>query len=364
MIIYPLSATAALLFLALCPSGVFALDRWDVSASVSSSVEENISHTAGGEDDMVQTFSAGIAPHWKWPGWESELFYDGTMVDFSRHSESSYAVHKAGATLYYSPTSAIRVRGGMNLAVREAGGSTDMYDYTGSGLYCDMQFPLSLDWTARGGLSRQTRDYRMISDLDNRESLAFFGLEHRFQGGASLGLSAEAGAKDYLGREGPEACQLRTFIRVSLPLAEATGLRLRLVDRLNFGGDALVAAGIAEDGYMIEDLYDDPYSYESLEADAMVSQLLSGGVMLRIGCAAKWKSYDRAVLDAAGAPLADLREDACLEVSMGAEKTLRLNRQGTLLKLSAGWYVNWNDSNDALYRYRASSAGVGAELEF
>ncbi|ABB23235.1 hypothetical protein [Pelodictyon luteolum] len=362
----PLYAAVTLLLLALCPSGVFAIDGFDVSASVSSSVEDNVFRTAGGEDDVIRAFSAGIAPHWKWTGCESAVFYDGTIVDFSRYSESSYAVHNAGATLDYFPKSSIRVRGGIDLVIREGSGSTDLYDYSGNGVFCELQLPLSLDWTARGGLSRRTKEYRVLHDFDNKESVASFHIEHRFPDGASFALRAEAGAKDYLGGPGSEARQLLTSLRVSLPMGERTGLRLRVSDRLSFGGEALVASGVAADGYWLEDLYDDPYGYEGMEGDAMVSHLFQGGVMLRIGCGAKLKSYDRAVLDGDGVWLADgpRREDVCLEASAGAEKTLRLNRQGALLKLSAGWYVSWSESNDALYRYRASSAGLGAEVLF
>ncbi|MDX9757653.1 MAG: surface lipoprotein assembly modifier [Bacteroidota bacterium] len=177
--------------------------------------------------------------------------------------------------------------------------------------------------------------------------------------------SGMEGSVQYLMYEEPSTSQLSAWINIGQGLTESTGLSLRLLQRWNLTDRGRAFVGGAVDFIGEEELFDDPYSYESSEASLILTQILGWGMKARIGGVYAMKTYAYpASLDYTDLS-APTREDERFGGYLTLEKTLSgswLLFNG--LTISLNYVYLRNQSNTTYYDYRSNALGLGVSTDF
>lgn len=183
-------------------------------------------------------------------------------------------------------------------------------------------------------------------------------------GGNGNGAGMES-TVDYLIYEEPSTSQLSTWINVGQSIGERTGLSIRLRQRWNLTSRGRTFVGGAIDFIGEEELFDDPYSYESTELTLMLTQILPWNMTLRAGGLYFLKNYDSpSDLDSPDSST-PLREDS----RSGGWVSVVRNFGGNWLlfsglRISLNYTFLNNDSNVDYYTYNSHAVGLGLSTDF
>jgi hypothetical protein len=170
---------------------------------------------------------------------------------------------------------------------------------------------------------------------------------------------------EYLIYEEPSTTQLSAWINIGQSLSETTGLSVRYLKRWNLTDRGRAFVGGAVDFIGEEDLFDDPYSYESDELSLTVTQMLDHGIKIRGGAFYLLKTYGYPYTLDYSVPDTDLRQDERSGGWVRVEKRFAgdwLLFSG--LRLSLGYVYLTNDSNTAYYNYSSNAVSLGLSTDF
>ena len=170
---------------------------------------------------------------------------------------------------------------------------------------------------------------------------------------------------EYLVYDESSTSQLRTWINIGQSLTQGTGLSLRFLQRWNLTERGRAFVGGAVDFIGEEELFDDPYGYESSEISVTLTQLLPWSMKLQTGGYYLFKEYDYPwnfdYTDAG----AGLRTDE----RMGGWVTLQKPIAGDWLlfsglNLSLSYVYLRNQSNTRYYDYYSNTLSMGLSTSF
>ncbi|HEX9654191.1 MAG TPA: hypothetical protein VGA99_10810, partial [bacterium] len=161
----------------------------------------------------------------------------------------------------------------------------------------------------------------------------------------------------------PSVSQWIGQMRMAQSLTNTTGLSTDVILRRNLENDVRYLAGQVS-GYTSEDeLFDDPYGYESEELGATLTQLLPWKFTFKAGTEYKWKDYvNRPALDLNGDALSsgELRSDRQIWTWLSLGKTFEF-RSGRTVSLFGEFYRIDNQSNDSYYDYQGNFVSFAIE---
>ncbi|MFZ1731779.1 MAG: hypothetical protein WBQ23_15885 [Bacteroidota bacterium] len=183
-------------------------------------------------------------------------------------------------------------------------------------------------------------------------------------GGNGQGGGMESSV-EYLVYEIPSTSQLSAWVNVGQGITDGTGISLRYLQRWNLTDRGRAFVGGAVDFIGEEELFDDPYSYESNEATLTLTQVLPWTMKLKVGGYFIHKTYSYPstldYTDPAVPTRADDRMGGWLTVSKSiAGDWLFFNG----LNLSLGYVYLRNQSNTSYYDYSSNSLSFGISTDF
>ena len=183
---------------------------------------------------------------------------------------------------------------------------------------------------------------------------------------SEAGLSSGADPNTmYLLFEEPSTSQIRAWVNVGQSLADGTGLSVRYLQRWNLTDRGRAFVGGAVDFIGEEELFDDPYSYESQELLLRLTQLLPWSAEVQIAGFYYRKNYGYpGTLDydtGADDPRTDDRYGGWLSISKALPGNL-LMFSG--LRLNLQYTYTRNMSNTMYYDYRSNYVGLGISTDF
>jgi hypothetical protein len=142
--------------------------------------------------------------------------------------------------------------------------------------------------------------------------------------------------------------------RVGQSIFEDTGLSVTAQYQINLQKDSRF---LSSDSGTIsgDELFDDHYGYEGLQASAMLTQLLPASMVMKISAGVQNRNYSvRSAYDLLGNMVADKRVDTHRALSAQLEK--QFNSLGISIGLSFD-YIH-NTSNDFYYDYHNHALAV------
>ncbi len=383
------------LLCALLPAAAAA--QLQSTVALTTSVDNNAHRNYAGAEDVISQLNVDISSGWTLAKWQGQFYYDGYLNYFMDDRDRMFQLHRFGLAARL----ALGSQGGLlstgaRLAFRVDDDAYDVYDFSEVSGYLNLKSPLPGFGIFYTGYNLRMRDYTNLPELGNWEHTVFGRLNVTLPSRTTLIVSTQLGYKNYMSQavaevtepttgdginnpgrgnrpsivytevDNPSAGQWVNFVRISQSLFGRTGLSTYVRKRQNFGDDGRFLTSL-QTGYFSEDeLYDDPYGYESLEGGVLLSQLLQSNLMLRLGLDYYDKDYQRSALDLAGNPMPGeiMRADTRRQIWGSLEKTFKMRNLGKSLKLSLEYLYLRNDSNDLYYDYSANVVTLGTEVNF
>lgn len=392
--------------LALVLAGAPAGAQWTKSVSVNTVYDNNAFRNYQGLSDYVTQVSAYLARDGGNDTFQSRFFYRGGYYLFADFAQRNFHHHQAGLALAFSlDQRGDLLNAGANAGLRLNRELYSYYDFATVSAFANMKLYLSPATVAQAGYRLRTRWYSNLPEFSNTEHFFFARFTHFFPSRTTLIIETDYGRKIYLqavsdgsglsdggqhdirrhdggmghmgggwwngnsswlsGKYG--VAQAVALLRLAQSLGSSTGLSVQFLYRGNPAQTARYLAGQVS-GYSNEDeLFDDPYGYESRELRGALTRLLPWGMTLRAGTEAQWKDYvRRPALDLSGQPLStgENRADRRFAAWIGLSRSFTVGRRGPIMTLVGEF--NWfdNRSNDAYYRYSAATFTIGVSTEF
>lgn len=384
--------------------------QWYKSLSLGTGYDSNAFRTYAARADYVTQLSAYLARDFRSAHWQGRVFYDGRVNLFSNFSERNFLYQRAGAALTYRFSGNRHMiffgANGLHRANREV---YDYYDLREGSMYANIRLRLLATSFAQFGYRLRGRWYANLADFDYREDFFFIRLTHGLPTRTTVVFEADLGQKHYLreitqvvensgmsydGEYGwhqggmghmqgpgqrtnptaavqrlspPDVQQWVISLRLAQALTPKTGAYLELAQRRIAESSIRYLAGQVA-GYTSEDeLFDDPYGYESEDIAMGITQLLPWQLTLQLDAAVIWKSYvERPALDLTGDPIlsGDLRADRRRAVWLLLAKEFPIGASSRSMQLQVRYNFIDNRSNDLYYVYRVGNFSLGIELAF
>lgn len=350
--------------------------------SLSSDYESNLFRSSVEESGMVSQALARLGYLLEQEEHEElsqSISFERNEFRFSTDSDLNYSLTSAQLMFGWNSGEQQRFRALLGYESREDREAYAIYDYGA--------FSLSVDGTFRvgdgggsvvAGYAHESREYDAQEMYDYNENRLFTQVGIPAGNALNIAVANELGFKSYQDRvsggghgmgahrDGPLAGQWRGTLRISLPLADKTGLRLQLFRSIDIG-DTVDYGTLTTGSYLAgEAIYDDRYSYESLEYGMQLSQRLRPDMILRVSGDLACKDYHQDALGLDGAAIAGAgtRNDRQLRLTARVEKSWKNHQKSLLVKLYAQALYLRNHSDDLLYDYTATNLGAGIGVEF
>lgn len=301
--------------------------------------------------------------------------YQARYRNYPNFGELSYLEHFAalGSMVFFETRTSIRVQAeyGFKNYLRTAFSNT-LAASTGDGVLPSQSSGLTIDGDGPGGGGKGGGNNGGSGEgTGGSEGAGNGNGGGPGNGSGRMGLNNDGqhggmeSTVEYLMYEEPSTSQLRAWINIGQSLGATTGLSIRFLQRWNLTDRGRAFVGGAVDFIGEEELFDDPYSYESSEITLKLTRMMNWGMQLQMGVFYLAKRYDYpSTLDYTD-PSVPSREDDRSGVWMRLEK--RFGGDWLLfsnLRLSLGYVYMRNQSNTSYYDYASNAVSLGLSTDF
>ena len=372
-----------------------AAAQFSPSVDYSSWYDDNVYRSPQPEQDILQDIS--IELNYQPEKSSVNYYYSGSFLLYNQASTRNFSLHSLGFSYNssFGEDDKDDFYLGGNWTLRLNGDEYYYYNYNQVYLYANFRF--DLDWLfLRSGYNFRYRGYSNVPDLTNIRHYLFIQANKSFKTRTTIIVEGDLGYKSFAGQEifdtinggrpghgGPRSSAYTAYTsteyneipsmsqvvllgRVTQSITDKMGIyvqyrtQLSPTDQTNY-----VNAG---NYYQDEELFDDPFSYESNSYSSQLTWMLPWTTKLQIGGEIDNKKYisEQAFISAEdtvglGGNRADDRKSYFINLS----KTFRIDKNWME---SLHFYLNynyiWNKSNSYWYDYKNSVIGAGVNWSF
>jgi hypothetical protein len=319
--------------------------------------------------------------------------YNGSFYLYRDAKDRNFSLHSLNLSLYHSfgDEEQHTLYMGADGLLRIDTEDYNYYDYSQLYLYLNVRLDLNFIFL-NSGYNFRIRDYRNFPELSNSRHYVYLQMNKSFETRTTLILESDLGLKSFAaeetfsssgmggnGRGMSQATYTTSLVNTSSSLShlillariaqsvhEKLGLfiqyreQLSLSDQFNFSN--------ADSYYQDEEIFDDPFSYESQGWASQVTWMLPWSAKLQIGGEINSKNYisePAYVSEADTIGLGGLRNDDQKLFYANLNKTFYFNEKWLNL-LRINFYLNYIDnfSNSYWYNYRNMVIGAGIQWNF
>jgi hypothetical protein len=316
------------------------------------------------EDYLLYDYSQALAyasfKHYLTADLPLLLSYRARYRVYPNFGELSYLEHFAslGSMVFFETRTSIRAQVELGYKNYTSSASLDP-ESTGTSGFTTTSSGLTLDGDGPGGGGGNGGGSSSGGGKGNGEGSGRVGVG---SGGNQMGMEATV---DYLIYDEPSTSQLSAWVNIGQSLSETTGLSLRLQQRWNLTDRGRAFVGGAVDLIGEEELFDDPYSYESKALTLTLTQTLPWGLKLQSGGFYLLKEYDYPYTLDYTTPDIDLREDTRSGGWFTFSKAIGGNwLMFNGLNLSLGYVYLRNVSNTTYYDFASNAVSLGMRTNF
>ncbi len=297
-----------------------------------------------------------------------QLFYTGNVTYFIENIFKSSNSHKFGFvnTLFLSEDEN-PLNAGMNYAVRNNRDELSVYDLSQLSAYANYRHFLNETDYLLGGYTFFYNNYKNFDSFTHFEHRVFLKYSSTFSTKTTLSLGTEADFKVYkLKYNSPDIAdnisQWKNYIQIAQNITETTGLSAYILYRKNLtAGNRYIT--YTDYIYYEEEIFNDAYSNDGLEAGTSVTQLITDKIGLKgefVYTERKFNNLPIALPD--GTETDVLRRDNYY--ALGAEIMFDLQSITEGLGLSLSYNYLINKSNDYFYEYNNQLSSLTLEWGF
>lgn len=371
----------------------FSFAQFSKNIEISSWYDDNLYRSPDPIQDLLTDISLELNYH---PD-DSNMnyYYNGSLFLYQNNSSRKFSLHGVGFN-YYNPFGKDNKHDfylGADWTLRLNGDEYNYYDY--NQIYAYTNFRFDLDWFfIKSGYNFRYRSYSNLPDLTNYRHYLFLQANKSFATRTTIILEAGLGHKSFSGleiftsagsggggkgrgnisetstattvSEIPSLSQAVLVGRVSQSLHEKVGLyvqyrrQISLTDETDF---------VNADGYYHdEELFDDPFSYESESYSSQLTWMLPWSMKLQAGGAFVSKNYisEQAFTSADDTlGLGGIRLDDRGSYFVNFSKTFYLNKNWLKsLHFNLNYSYIRNESSSYWYDYKNTVLGGAIQWNF
>lgn len=377
--------------------------QFDINIGMNSYYDDNLFRTPIAEEDMFTGFSFGLG--YTFPETNLTLNYAPDFYTFNSNSIRNFMQHTMGFDYYTSYFSnQAYLFAGAEYRLRNNRSEYDYYNYSQFSGYINSRFSLGL-FFLRAGYNYRFRDYPNFPDISNSRHQFFLQFNRSLPTKTTIIVELGYGNKRFseyesvqtilntyertggIGGQGkgkmgsvtdtfytemsdkispPNLNQASYLIRISQSIHRNIGIFGQYRRQLSITNDTQYQN--VNTYLQDEELFDDPFSYESHSAESRLTWLLPWSTKLMAGYEWQSKSYvsEQAYISAEDtAAVGGIREDTYREAYLTLIKTFHFER-GWLesLEIPIRIYATRNRSNSYWYTYENMILSTGIQISF
>lgn len=314
-------------------------------------------------------------------------YYEANMFLYSTAADRNFHMHSLGFEYYNAlgKNDKTEFYTGASWAMRFDNEEYNYYDYSQLNAYLNFKFNLDF-FNLKSGYNFRYREYDQIMELSNFQNQLFVQANKTLPTKTSLILRADLGFKsfqnmDYTSSTGrgrgmyvtetgnsqiPSSQQAVLMGRIAQSFHDKLGLYVQYRQQFSFSDQSVVSAS---DGYFQdEELFDDPFSYESTDYSTQLSWIAPGNIKFQTAVGKLNKSYvsEQAFISAEDSiGLGGSRVDDRNYLNISLSKSFRFNDSWlNLMSIDLNYSYIKNSSNSYWYDYKNSMIGAGIQFGF
>lgn len=368
--------------------------QFDSQLEFSSFYDDNIYRSPVPTTDVLSdlSLSVGFQPA------ESTFraYYNGSFLLYRDLKERNFSMHGLGLSYYTAlgDDDIHRFYMGVEASMRLDGEEYIEYDYNQLYAYANFRFDLE-SLFLKAGYNFRYRNYSNVPEISNMRHYLFAQINKTFSSRTTVILESNLGYKSFIsndiyeggggGRGGmgpgggvypttidnttsevPPMGQVVFFARIAQSIYDKLGFYLQYRQQNSLTDQ--ITSITTEDYYQDEELFDDPFSYESKGFSSQITWMLPWVVRLQVGGTLIAKNYINeqaytSIEDTAG--LGGDRVDDQGRYYINISKTFNFNKKW-LNSLTFNFYYDFinNKSNSYWYNYKNSVVGGGLQWRF
>ncbi len=322
--------------------------------------------------------------------------YNGSFFLYQEAKERNFSIHEVGISFsnFFGSEEEHTYYFGLDGSLRHDNEAYNYYDYRQTYIYANVRFDLNYLFL-KAGYNFRYRDYVNLSYLTNQRHYGYIQMNKPFETGTTIILESDLGQKSFAGQELytitesgeqgqgqggmnnlsnttsitsyiPSLSHIILLARLAQSLHDNLGIYLQIRKQINLGDQ--VGLSNSEGYYQDEELYDDPFSYESTGFSSQLTWMLPWAMRLQLGGTLISKDYisEQAYTsseDSLG--LGGLRVDDQNYYFLNFSKSFYLNKSWlNILKINVYYNYIENNSNSFWYNYKNQVWGGGIQWSF
>ena len=369
-----------------------ALGQFSTSLTVNTYADNNLFRTPNPIQDLLSNVNLSLS--YQQPKTNTQFYDNINLIAYKNTYDRNFLINSAGINknIKLGEKSNSNFSLGGNWTLRVNKDNYNYYNYSQLSGYANFQLLTDII-LLKGGYSYRWRNYQNLPELSNRLHNAYFQLNKSFPSRTTVIVETGFGNKSFVGqdsfttindigrghgyhREGYIATntiseivstsQAHIILRLTQSLHEKAGMYIQYRKQLSI--DDETSYRNFDDYYQDDELFDDPFTYES---DSYSSQLIimlpkSTKLLIRGSLYSKYYISEPAYStseDTVG--IGELRLDEQTNYFIDLSKTFNINKDWIdSIKFNFYYSYTLNESNSYWYNYKNTTLGAGIQWSF
>ena len=358
---------------------------------ISSYYDDNLFRSPQPESDLYSNL--GIKLKYKAQDSNFSIHDEINYLTFTNNNQRNFYLNNLGVD-YFTPLGKDKDHTfytGAEWTMRMDNQEYNYYDYQQFYAYANWRFNLN-PFFLKTGYNFRYRSYTYLPDLTNSRHYIFLQLNRAFQTGTTFILEGDAGYKTFTGSDFylrssggkrgfgrwmeddgaysystiPDMAQGVLLARVAQSLHPRVGIYFQYRRQISLKEQSGYLNN--ESYFQDEELFDDPFSYESTGYNSQLTWMSPWGIKLQFGGNLNTKDYisESAFLSAEDSVgLGGIRKDDQQIYYITLSKTIFIKKQWlNSLKLNLNYNYIRNESNSYWYDYKNATIGGSVQWHF
>jgi hypothetical protein len=359
------------------------------SIDITTYYDDNLFRSPQPVTDFLTDFSVGL--NYTPEKSDMNYYYGGSWLIYQDNTLRNFSTHSLGfdySTLF-GKKNAHNFYMGADFTLRVNGEEYNYYDYNQLLAYSNVRYDLD-GLFIKAGYNFRYRSYSNLPDLTNTRHFVFVQANKSFDTRTTVIVEADLGSKSFGGQElfsgseggrgmgrmssshtsstaqTPSLNQAVFLTRITQSLHDKVGIYAQYRKQISLTNET---SFINADGYyQDEELFDDPFSYESESFSSQLTWVMPWSMKLKIGGALLSKNYisEQAFTSADDTlGLGGIRLDDRANYYVKFTKTINLKKDWVKsLRFNLDYSYIRNESNSYWYDYKNAVIGGGLQWNF
>lgn len=368
------------------------LGQFSTSFTVKTYADDNLFRTP----DPIQDLLSNVNLSFSYQQSETNTqFYDNiNLIAYKNTYDRNFLINSAGINknIKIGEKSNSNFSLGGNWTLRINKDNYNYYNYSQLSGYANFQLLTDII-LVKGGYSYRWRNYQNLPELSNQLHNTYFQLNKSFPSRTTIILETGFGNKSFMGQDsfttindigrgrghhGDEyittnltserlsTSQAHIILRLTQSLHEKVGIYIQYRKQLSIDNETSYRN--FDDYFQDDELFDDPFTYESDNYSSQLTIMLPKSTKLLIGGTLFLKNYISEPAystseDTVG--IGELRLDEQTNYFIDLSKTFSINKNWVnSIKFNLYYSHTYNESNSYWYNYKNTTLGVGIQWSF